>query len=61
LFIKADKDWVKSLINKIKSILARQELNQKDNDEPLISKKPIDVKCGSCDLKIQELKGTKSD
>lgn len=36
-------------------------MNQKDRDEALISKKPIDAKCGSCDIKLDELRGTKSD
>jgi len=61
LFIKADKDWVKLLINKLKKILDRQEMQQKINDEALITKRPVDNKCGSCDVKLDHLSGTRSD
>jgi len=40
LFIKADKDWVKTLINKLKKIMDRNEMQHKVHDEALISKKP---------------------
>jgi len=62
LFIKADKDWVKTLINKLKKIMDRNEMQHKIHDEALISKKPFDNnKCGSCDVKLDHLQATRSD
>jgi len=61
LFIKADKDWVKNLINKVKQLLSKNDMMHRDKDEALISKKQVEAKCGSCDVRIDDLKGVKSD
>jgi len=62
LIIKADKDWVRKIFNKIRDIMKKREDKEKEREEAILSRKPIEnIMCGSCDTKMAEMRGLKAD
>jgi len=56
LTLKADKEWIKKVINKLKDAWSQFESKERDRNEAILTKKLInDAQCGSCDKKIAEL------
>jgi len=61
--LKADKEWVKKMLSKINNALKNrmEEGEQSPVEDALLSKKPITVKCGSCNSLITHQRVEKAD
>lgn len=56
LTLKGDKEWIRKVINKMKTAWVEFESKERDRNEAILTKKLInDGQCGSCDKKILDL------
>lgn len=52
---------MRNIFNKIRDILRRIELKEKEREEAMLSRKPIEnINCASCDGKMSEMRGIKA-
>jgi len=62
LILKADKEWVRKIFNKVRDLLTNIEKKERDRDEAILSRKPLEqTNCASCDTQMKEMRGLTAD
>jgi len=60
--LKADKDWVRKIFNKVKDLFTNIEKKEKDREEAILSRKPLgNTDCASCDNHMKDMRGLTAD